>query len=162
MTLCLLKAGSIPAVSLNVYEREGQGDGQCRGELARQVLKRFRKKMRRLGTSQYRSRTQQEHSMILACVAWRFWLGALSNKRRARAEKPRGDWGGSSLVFIFLAASPLVLARPTKTAMLRRLAWFKFSQMTFGAGDASQAYFSLFFFAGRVGARKRSQVLTPR
>ena len=31
----------------------------------------------------------------LACVAWRFWLGALSNKR-GRAEKPRGDWGGSN------------------------------------------------------------------
>ena len=31
----------------------------------------------------------------LACVAWQFWLGALINKR-GRAEKPRGDWGGSS------------------------------------------------------------------
>ena len=58
MTLCLLKAGSIPAVSLNVYEREGQGDGQCRGELARQFLKRFRKKMRG------RANTVREHSMI--------------------------------------------------------------------------------------------------
>ena len=31
---------------------------------------------------------------MLACIAWRFWFGALSNKR-GRAEKPRGDWGGS-------------------------------------------------------------------
>ena len=31
----------------------------------------------------------------LACVAWWFWLGALSNKRR-RAGNPRGDWGGSN------------------------------------------------------------------
>ena len=31
----------------------------------------------------------------LACVAWQFWLGTLSNKR-GRAEKPRGDWGGSN------------------------------------------------------------------
>ena len=30
----------------------------------------------------------------VVCVAWRFWLGAL---RRARAEKPRGDWGGNNL-----------------------------------------------------------------
>ena len=32
----------------------------------------------------------------IACVAWRFLLCALSNKR-GRAEKPRGDWGGSNL-----------------------------------------------------------------
>ena len=31
--------------------------------------------------------------ILIACVAWRFWLGVLSNKR-GRAEKPRGDWGG--------------------------------------------------------------------
>ena len=49
---------------------------------------------------------------MIACVAWRFWLGALSDIGRARAEKPRGDWA----VFIFLAASPFSSA-PDKTAM---------------------------------------------
>ena len=59
----------------------------------------------------------------IGCVAWRFWLCAL-NQRRAR----------STLKLIFLAASPLVLASfarvfaasplsgaPDKTAMLCRL-----------------------------------------
>ena len=33
----------------------------------------------------------------VARVAWRVWLGALS--RRARAKKPRGDWGGTNAAF---------------------------------------------------------------
>ena len=37
-------------------------------------------------------------SYRLACVAWRFWLGALTNKGGARAEKPRGDWGAPALL----------------------------------------------------------------
>ena len=44
---------------------------------------------------------------MLACVAWRFWLGALSNKG-GRGQRNREEIGA---VFIFLAASPLVLAR---------------------------------------------------
>ena len=44
----------------------------------------------------------------LACVAWRFWLGALSNKG-GRGQRNREEIGAE--VFIFLAASPLVLAR---------------------------------------------------
>ena len=61
----------------------------------------------------------------IACVAWRFWLGALSNKGR-RGQRNHEE--------IFLAALPLVLAlrerisrlphscaRLDKTAMLRRL-----------------------------------------
>ena len=73
---------------------------------------------------------------FLACVAWRFWLGAQTSqggRRWAKAVKLRGDWGGSNEVFIFLAASPLVRGRfsrfcdlpldsaPYKTAMPRRL-----------------------------------------
>ena len=59
----------------------------------------------------------------IACVAWRFWLGALSNKAR---EKPRGDFSRS-----FAARSRALrerisrlrhsCARLDKTAMLRRL-----------------------------------------
>ena len=58
----------------------------------------------------------------LACVAWRFWLGALSNKG-GRGQTNREEIGAE--------ASPLVLARISrlrrscaridKTAMLRRL-----------------------------------------
>ena len=40
----------------------------------------------------------------LACVAWRFWLGALSNKG-GRGQRNREEIGA---VFILLAASPLV------------------------------------------------------
>ena len=44
----------------------------------------------------------------VAYVAWRFWLGALSNKGR-RGQRNREEIGaGATLVFIFLAASPLV------------------------------------------------------
>ena len=51
---------------------------------------------------------------LLACVAWRFWLGALSNKggRGQRNREEIGAEGESGqAVFIFLAASLLVLAR---------------------------------------------------
>ena len=52
----------------------------------------------------------------LACVAWRFWLGELSNKggrgQRNREEIGAGEtWKTGQAVFIFLAASPLFLAR---------------------------------------------------
>ena len=36
-----------------------------------------------------RASTKKKASRAVACVAWRFWLGALSNKGG------RGDWGGS-------------------------------------------------------------------
>ena len=71
----------------------------------------------------------------LACVAWRFWLGAPSNKG-GRGQRNRVEIGAGA-IFIFLAASPFVLARLArefrgprfrrscarldKTAMLRRL-----------------------------------------
>ena len=42
--------------------------------------------------------------LAVACVAWRFWLGALRNKG-GRGQRNREE------VFIFLAASALVLAR---------------------------------------------------
>ena len=45
--------------------------------------------------------------ILLACVAWRFWLGALSNKG-GRGQRNREEIGAG---VIFLAASPLVLAR---------------------------------------------------
>ena len=34
----------------------------------------------------------------IACVAWRFWLGALSNKRGRASEKPRRKFAASPLV----------------------------------------------------------------
>ena len=69
--------------------------------------------------------------ILLVCVAWRFWLGALSNKG-GRGQRNREEIGAG---VIFLTASPLVLARLArefrgyaaknapldKTAMLRRL-----------------------------------------
>ena len=45
----------------------------------------------------------------LACVAWRFWLGELSNKG-GRGQRNSEEIGAGA-VFIFLAALPLVLAR---------------------------------------------------
>ena len=39
--------------------------------------------------------------LLIACIAWRVWLGA--NKGRARAEKPRGDWGGAMLLSFAVA-----------------------------------------------------------
>ena len=47
---------------------------------------------------------------MLACVAWRFWLGALSNKG-GRGQRNCEEIGAEATVFIFLAALPLVLAR---------------------------------------------------
>ena len=48
----------------------------------------------------------------IACVAWRFWLGVLSNKG-GRGQRNREEIGAGATwaTFIFLAASPLVLAR---------------------------------------------------
>ena len=43
---------------------------------------------------------QKETTRVLACVAWRFWLGALSNKG-GRGQRNREEIG----------ASPLILAR---------------------------------------------------
>ena len=51
-----------------------------------------------------------EFSLPLACVAWRFWLGALSNKG-GREQRNREEIGAGA-VFIFFAASPLV--RPAR------------------------------------------------
>ena len=45
----------------------------------------------------------------LACVAWRFWLGELSDKGR-RGQRNREEIRAGA-TFLFLAASPLVLAR---------------------------------------------------
>ena len=81
-----------------------------------------------------KKRRENLHAVIaIACVAWRFWLGALSNKG-GRGQRNREEIGAEA---IFLAASPLVLARFArefrcyaarrscarldKTAMLRRL-----------------------------------------
>ena len=44
----------------------------------------------------------------IACVAWRFWLGALSNKG-GRGQRNREEIG--FYFFIFLAALQLVLVR---------------------------------------------------
>ena len=44
----------------------------------------------------------------IACVAWRFWLGALSNKG-GRGQRNREEIG--FYFFTFLAALPLVLVR---------------------------------------------------
>ena len=52
--------------------------------------------------------TGHKSVVMLACVAWRFWL--LSNKG-GRGQKNREEIGAGAIVFIFLAASPLVLAR---------------------------------------------------
>ena len=46
----------------------------------------------------------------IACVAWRFWLGGLSNED-GRGHKNRAEIGAGA-IFIFLAASPLV--RPAR------------------------------------------------
>ena len=59
---------------------------------------------------------------LLACVAWRFWLGPLSNKG-GRGQRNREEIGAEAtcnLVFIFLAASPLVLAPRARFSWLRR------------------------------------------
>ena len=45
---------------------------------------------------------------LLACVAWRFWLGALSNKG-GRGQRNREEIGAEAR-----AASPLVLAREAR------------------------------------------------
>ena len=47
--------------------------------------------------------------LLIACVAWRFWLG--SNKGRARAEKPRGDWGGAMLLSVDVNAFAVAFPR---------------------------------------------------
>ena len=49
-------------LSQSVREGRAGGAANVGGELARQFLKRFRKKMRRLGTSQHHSRTQHGSS----------------------------------------------------------------------------------------------------
>ena len=46
--------------------------------------------------------------IVLACVAWRFWLGALSNKG-GRGQRNRDEIGAGAT---FLVASPLV--RPAR------------------------------------------------
>ena len=58
---------------------------------------------------------------FLACVAWRFWLGAQTSqggRRWAKAVKLRGDWGGATRFLFFSrlrrsspGASPLVPGR---------------------------------------------------
>ena len=59
----------------------------------------------------------------LACVAWRFWLGALSNKGR-RGHRNREEIGAGATSRGFAARSRALrrsCARLYKTAMLRRL-----------------------------------------
>ena len=62
-------------------------------------------------------RSCQQSRGKLACVAWRFWLGALSSKGR-RGQRNREEIGAEA-TFSRLRRS---CARLDKTAMLRRLA----------------------------------------
>ena len=57
---------------------------------------------------------------MLACVAWRFWLGALSNKV-GRGQRNREEIGAEATWFLFFSRLRRSSARLNKTAMLRRL-----------------------------------------
>ena len=61
--------------------------------------------------------TRVVSNLMLACVAWRFWLGALSNKG-GRGQRNCEETGAEAT--FFLAASPLVLARFARISQLRR------------------------------------------
>ena len=67
-----------------------------------------RETARRLGRGQLKNRLHGARTggFFVACVAWRFWL--LSNKG-GRGQRNREEIGAGA-TFIFLAASPLVLA----------------------------------------------------
>ena len=56
----------------------------------------------------------------LACVAWRFWLGALSNKG-GRGQRNREEIGAEATWFLVFSRLRRSCARLDKTAMLRRL-----------------------------------------
>ena len=62
---------------------------------------------------------------MLACVAWRFWLGALNNKGRGGQRNCKDiEAGGFATRLCALCAIFVVLPlsrAPDKTAMLRRL-----------------------------------------
>ena len=50
---------------------------------------------------------------ILACVAWRFWLGALSNKGR-RGQRNREEIGAEATWFLFFSRLRLSFSRASR------------------------------------------------
>ena len=81
----------------------------------------------------------------LAFVAWRFWLGALSNKG-GRGQRNREEIGaGATWNFLFLSRFRRSCARLDKTAMLRRLIFGTFlsSCARFSAMDVQCQRYSL-------------------
>ena len=80
----------------------------------------------------------------LACVAWRFWLRALSNKG-GRVQRNRKEIGAAATWFLFFSRLRRSCARLDKTAMLRRLIFGKFpsSCARFSAMDVQCQRYSL-------------------
>ena len=76
------------------------------------------------------TRRERKTSGYLACVAWRFWLGARSNKG-GRGQRNREEIGAEATWFLFFSRLRRSCARLNKTAMLRRLLVTLASNLTF-------------------------------
>ena len=82
------------------------------------------------------TRRERKTSGYLACVAWRFWLGARSNKG-GRGQRNREEIGAEATWFLFFSRLRRSCARFNKTAMLRRLCINKF----YGCIDLLKGHF---------------------